>query len=463
MFNIIESERDSERIISYFVSKLKIELAQPEQVIIEQGTALNEDPNQNFFYIISKGECAIVSKDKAMFEDTQIKLLLPGDHFGEVALLYKCKRTATVLSNNYCTLGKMTERHFKDLLNKFPEIIEERFREIIYKYKDPITIFLLEAIDKIDYFRGVSEKVKRDIVYSLNPVNFDKGGLIFKPGDEADAMYIVDSGVVEIYTTMDKGVEFVIDRLYKGSVINHRAFLFNDVIDTYARCASLVSMFYIKIDDLSKIRERDQFVDTQISRIEESMVYRDNAVAIDYIICEPDNKIKKKRPEALHTRRNHLTHIFKNAVMYYFGKNREKRKKPNLSDILFAAVEKKKREMQAARKKKSNFDHVEKGNYLTDDEYEFVCEIIDKIYKVRNEHSLALETLQKKFELLLKMKPEAEVQKALPADSSKSKPKTKPPRSIIQNQEMIEENIFEEDRKEDEAEDSEDVPNPKML
>lgn len=48
-------------------------------------------------------------------------------------------------------------------------------------------------------------------------------------------MYIVDSGVVEVYILMDKKVEFVIDRLYKGSVINHRAFLFNDEIDTFAR------------------------------------------------------------------------------------------------------------------------------------------------------------------------------------------------------------------------------------
>lgn len=211
--------------------------------------------------------------------------MLPGDHFGEISLLYKCKRTVTVMSNNYCTLGKMTEYHFKDFLSKFSKAgVEEAFRDVIYQYKDPVTTFLLEAIDKINYFQSASEKTKRDIVFSLNPVNFDKGGLIFKPGDEADAMYIVDSGVVEIYILMDKGVEFVIDRLYKGSVINHRAFLFNDVIDTYARCASLVSMFYIKIDDLSHIREKDHLFDSQINKIEESMVYRDNAVAIDYII-----------------------------------------------------------------------------------------------------------------------------------------------------------------------------------
>lgn len=210
--------------------------------------------------------------------------MLEGDHFGEISLFYKCKRTASVMSNNYCTLGKMSEFHFKELLTKFNYNIEDEFREIIYKYNDTQTTFLLNAIDKINYFNGVSEKTKRDIVYSLNPVNFDKGGLLFKPGDEADAMYIIDSGIVEIYILMDKNEEFVVNRLHKGSIINHRAFLFNDIIDTYARCSTMVSLFYIKINDLNNIRERDSFVDSKINKIEESMIYRENTVAIDYIL-----------------------------------------------------------------------------------------------------------------------------------------------------------------------------------
>jgi len=210
--------------------------------------------------------------------------MLEGDHFGEISLFYKCKRTASVMSNNYCTLGKMSEFHFKELLTKFNYNIEDEFREIIYKYNDAQTTFLLNAIDKINYFNGVSEKTKRDIVYSLNPVNFDKGGLLFKPGDEADAMYIIDSGIVEIYILMDKNEEFVVNRLHKGSIINHRAFLFNDIIDTYARCSTMVSLFYIKINDLNNIRERDSFVDSKINKIEESMIYRENTVAIDYIL-----------------------------------------------------------------------------------------------------------------------------------------------------------------------------------
>jgi len=68
----------------------------------------------------------------------------------------------------------MTELDFIEFISKYPVQIENKLRELIYQYQDPLTLFLLESIDKIDYFRGVSEKTKRDIVYSMNPINYDK-------------------------------------------------------------------------------------------------------------------------------------------------------------------------------------------------------------------------------------------------------------------------------------------------
>jgi len=97
-YEIKDSDPDNEKkIISQFVSKLTIKLAQPEDIIIEQGSALNSSPYENFFYMITKGECTVVSKDKVNFKDNHIRALLPGDHFGEVALLYKCKRTVSIV------------------------------------------------------------------------------------------------------------------------------------------------------------------------------------------------------------------------------------------------------------------------------------------------------------------------------------------------------------------------------
>jgi len=37
-----------------------------------------------------------------------IKLLQVGEHFGEVAMMFKCKRTATVISMNYNNFAKLS-------------------------------------------------------------------------------------------------------------------------------------------------------------------------------------------------------------------------------------------------------------------------------------------------------------------------------------------------------------------
>jgi CRP-like cAMP-binding protein len=41
--------------------------------------------------------------------------LAEGDHFGEIGLIYGCRRTATVESSNYGTLAMLTRTNFWEL------------------------------------------------------------------------------------------------------------------------------------------------------------------------------------------------------------------------------------------------------------------------------------------------------------------------------------------------------------
>ena len=66
-------------------------------------------------------------------------------------------------------------------------------------------------------------------------------------------MYVIQNGMVEIYTTMDNGVDFIIERLYRGALINHRSFLLRDKIDVCARCATSVSLYTISLEKIHGI------------------------------------------------------------------------------------------------------------------------------------------------------------------------------------------------------------------
>lgn len=102
-FNIMENDPKASNIIKFLLNRLQIELAEPEQILIEQNEELDKDPSKNFFYLIARGECDLVTWDTSNIEKKSIKvnILMPGDYFGEIALMYNCKRTASVICSNY--------------------------------------------------------------------------------------------------------------------------------------------------------------------------------------------------------------------------------------------------------------------------------------------------------------------------------------------------------------------------
>ena len=321
----------------------------------------------------------------------------------EIALIYNCKRTASVLATNYCTMAKYTQKCLNELFIKFPDLVEERFKMKIYEYDDQLTRFLLECVDSIDFFQRLDNDTKRDIIYTLKQENFERGALIFKTDEVAKVMFVLQNGIVEILTQMDKGVDFVIERLFRGAVINHRSFLLNDQIDVSARCVTPVSLFYLDVDDLQHVREKDPMLNQEIQRIEDEMINKENAIALDYIISSDGRELK--RPLEVETRSNHLTVMLKNAVMYHIVKNREKRKVPKLSDILLMAVEKKKKEKAAARKRKDDFHNFGPANtYLTPEQFDFIKEQVEKIFKTMGEQELVLEGLKTRLGYLLREK-----------------------------------------------------------
>ena len=47
---------------------------------------------------------------------------------------------------------------------------------------------------------------------------------------------------------MDNGLDFAIERLYRGSVINHKSFLLRDKIDINAKCGTPVCIYSITLE-----------------------------------------------------------------------------------------------------------------------------------------------------------------------------------------------------------------------
>ena len=68
----------------------------------------------------------------------------------------------------------LDEERFKSLISEYPEYIKF-LKKYIHKYKDEKKQFLLKTISKIEFFKGISKEAQHDIIYSLQPMYFEKG------------------------------------------------------------------------------------------------------------------------------------------------------------------------------------------------------------------------------------------------------------------------------------------------
>ena len=57
------------------------------------------------------------------YMDKKIRTLKDGEHFGEIALLTKMKRTSSVRANEYCTISSMSKRSLLELGEIFPDLL----------------------------------------------------------------------------------------------------------------------------------------------------------------------------------------------------------------------------------------------------------------------------------------------------------------------------------------------------
>jgi CRP-like cAMP-binding protein len=70
----------------------------------------------------------------------------------------------------------------------------------------------------------------------MQPVWLEQGNFLFREQDKSECLFIVKTGTLEIYTTLENGLELAIDRLHRGSVLGLYTFLLEDDCAVGAKC-----------------------------------------------------------------------------------------------------------------------------------------------------------------------------------------------------------------------------------
>lgn len=113
------------------------------------------------------------------------------DHFGEISLIYECKRTCNVISQNYCTLATLSRSNFMDIKRQHFDQLENRFKDHILHYEDEVKLFIEYELNKIDYFKGLSLDTKQDWIFSMERISYSKDSYVCTRNELVDKMVLI--------------------------------------------------------------------------------------------------------------------------------------------------------------------------------------------------------------------------------------------------------------------------------
>jgi len=163
-------------------------------------------------YVLEKGQVA-VSKGIGEKERQHVCDLGPGTLFGELAILYNCRRTATITSKTDLVVWSLERVCFQTVVRSAGQEKDQERYEHVKKVKD---------------LKDLPEVKLRKICDCLEEESFDDGSCIIRQGTRGDLFFIIKSGDVRI-TIDETGGEKEVATKHKGDYFGEIALIREDV------------------------------------------------------------------------------------------------------------------------------------------------------------------------------------------------------------------------------------------
>jgi cGMP-dependent protein kinase 2 len=143
------------------------------------------------FYIILEGSCSILVPGQEDGQDTmhEIGTCNKGDSFGELALLKKQPRAATVQCSTDCHFAVLTKADFDRIIGKVKELLLNRKVD-----------FLLSVSLFGNWTKGSMLKAS----YYFHERSYRRKQVVFAIGDESSEFYFVKEGEFQLLQSMDQ-------------------------------------------------------------------------------------------------------------------------------------------------------------------------------------------------------------------------------------------------------------------
>ena len=174
------------RILSSFLfsnlepNELEIVINAMDEEHYEAGEkVIKQGENGDCLYIVEEGNLDCTKHFTEDGEEKYLKTYIPGESFGELALLYNAPRAASIITKTKCDLWVLDRETFTNIVKDAAQKKREKYETFLKK------VDILSTIDTYELTQ-ICDAVKSGIYY--------KGDYIIKEGESGDVFYILEEG-----------------------------------------------------------------------------------------------------------------------------------------------------------------------------------------------------------------------------------------------------------------------------
>lgn len=125
---------------------------------------------------------------------------------------------------------------------------------------------IIPILKQIPFFQSLSDEDQLSLVENIRLHYFPAGYTLFKQGAEADAMFIIRSGVVRIYNE-EENFDSTITTLQAGDFFGEMALIENKPRNASAQILEDAELFELKVSDLQDLLAKKPEIAKTISDI----------------------------------------------------------------------------------------------------------------------------------------------------------------------------------------------------
>ncbi|MGD8598842.1 MAG: cyclic nucleotide-binding domain-containing protein, partial [Anaerolineae bacterium] len=228
---------------------------QEDEFIVEQG-----QPPEALFVVESGRVILHGSEEGGDFSE-----IGPGESFGEMALLTNKPHAHSAQAATDVILWRMPKDEFDGLSAEYPEIrlaLSAAIREPLVAQDMSRAV---ERLTSISLFSDLSEEVLWSVAERLLLRHVPAGELVYAEGDPGDALYIVDSGQVEV-ASGGPAEHAVLARLGSGEFFGEMALLTGRPRSSMVRAATNSNLWVLYRADFDDLVNRHPSVSLGLSR-----------------------------------------------------------------------------------------------------------------------------------------------------------------------------------------------------